>query len=180
MKETGIADVVVVGGIFANVKMNQRLAALNCVDSLWVLPHMGDGGLGAGAALKSRQCTTKPPYPMSTWDSRLPERMSLKYRRNNLTHNPVDLERIADILCDGGVVARACGKMEWGPRALGNRSILAVPNDHTLNDRLNKRLQRTEFMPFAPLVRDVDVEKYFTDTHKVQESLRFMTVCTPT
>ena len=180
VKETGISDIVVAGGIFANVKMNQRLAALDCVDSLWVLPHMGDGGLGAGAALKAAnaQPTALPNVYLGFEAPRTDVFKAIK--RNNLTHKPLDLERIADILCAGGVVARACGKMEWGPRALGNRSILAVPNDHTLNDRLNKRLQRTEFMPFAPLVRDVDVEKYFIDTHKVQESLRFMTVCTPT
>ena len=178
--KSGISDVVVAGGIFANVKMNQRLAALECVKSLWVVPNMGDGGLALGAALKVANATPTA-LPNAYLGFEAPRTDIFKaIKRNNLTHNPVDLERIADILCEGGVVARACGKMEWGPRALGNRSILAVPNDHTLNDRLNKRLQRTEFMPFAPLVRDVDVEKYFTDTHKVQESLRFMTVCTPT
>ena len=180
VERTGLSDVVVAGGIFANVKMNQRLASLDCVNSLWVLPHMGDGGLAAGAALKAANATPTglPNVYLGFEAPRTDVYKALK--RNNLTYSDVDLERLADILCDGGVVARACGKMEWGPRALGNRSILAIPNDHTLNDRLNKRLQRTEFMPFAPLVRDVDVEKYFTDTHKVQESLRFMTVCTPT
>ena len=63
-----------------------------------------------------------------------------------------------------------------GPQALGNRH-LGVPNDH-LNDRLNARLQRTEFMPFAPLVRDVDVK--YDQTEKVGAAPRFMTVCTPT
>ncbi len=180
VSKTGLGDVVVAGGVFANVKMNQRLAALECVQSLWVLPHMGDGGLAAGAALKIAEAKPRalPDVYLGFEAPRTDVYKAIK--RNNLTYSPVDLERIADILCEGGVVARACGKMEWGPRALGNRSILAVPNDHTLNDRLNTRLQRTEFMPFAPLVRDVDVDKYFTDTHKVQESLRFMTVCTPT
>ena len=131
VKETGLSDVVVAGGIFANVKMNQRLAALDCVESLWVLPHMGDGGLGAGAALKAAnaQPTALPNVYLGFEAPRTDVFKAIK--RNNLTHNPVDLERIADILCDGGVVARACGKMEWGPRALGNRSIL-VPSPMTI------------------------------------------------
>lgn len=180
VQQTGLSDVVVGGGVFANVKMNQRLVALDCVDSLWVLPHMGDGGLAVGAALKIAEAspTALPNVYLGFEAPRTDVYKALK--RNNLEYSAADLERIADVLCNGGVVARAGGKMEWGPRALGNRSILAVPNDHTLNDRLNARLQRTEFMPFAPLIRDVDVEKYFTNTEKVGTALRFMTVCTPT
>jgi carbamoyltransferase len=180
VEQTGLGDVVVGGGVFANVKMNQRLVELECVNSLWVLPHMGDGGLGAGAALKAAEAkpTALPNVYLGFEAPRTDVYKAVK--RNNLTYTPIDLGRLADILCSGGVIARACGKMEWGPRALGNRSILAIPNDHRLNDRLNTRLQRTEFMPFAPLVRDVDVEKYFTNTEKVGPALRFMTVCTPT
>ncbi len=180
VQKSNLKDVVVAGGIFANVKMNQRLAALNCVDTLWVVPHMGDGGLAVGAALHIANPT--PQSIPNVYLGFAPKRTDVykALKRNNLDRNDAALEDIATVLTNGGVVARCQGAMEWGPRALGNRSILAIPNDITLNERLNKRLQRTEFMPFAPLVRDVDVEKYFTDTDKVKEALRFMTVCTPT
>ena len=60
-------------------------------------------------------------------------------------------EKIAQLLSDGKIVARFSGRMEYGPRALGNRSILYHTNDVTVNDWLNKKLKRTEFMPFAPV-----------------------------
>lgn len=67
--------------------------------------------------------------------------------------------------------------MEWGPRALGNRSILAAPFDRSINDWLNEMLQRSEFMPFAPVVREEDVDRWFIGAHKAREAARFMTVC---
>ena len=67
--------------------------------------------------------------------------------------------------------------MEWGPRALGNRSILAAPFDRSINDWLNEMLQRSEFMPFAPVVREEDVERWFVGSDKASEAARFMTVC---
>ena len=67
-------------------------------------------------------------------------------------------EEIAQLLAKGHVVARFAGRMEYGPRALGNRSILYRPDDASVNDWLNKNLKRTEFMPFAPstLAEDAD------------------------
>jgi carbamoyltransferase len=67
--------------------------------------------------------------------------------------------------------------MEWGPRALGNRSILAAPFDAKINDWLNDMLQRSEFMPFAPVVRAEDVDRWFLGAHKAPDARRFMTVC---
>ena len=67
--------------------------------------------------------------------------------------------------------------MEWGPRALGNRSILASPFDVSINDWLNEMLQRSEFMPFAPVVRLEDVDRWFEGGQKALASRRFMTVC---
>jgi carbamoyltransferase len=75
-----------------------------------------------------------------------------------------DPEReIARLLAEGKVVARCAGRMEYGPRALGNRSILAQATDPTVNDWLNKRLRRTEFMPFAPILLAEDAPHYLKD-----------------
>ena len=179
--QTGLRNVSVAGGIFANVKLNQKIAALANVDSLWIIPHMGDGGLSVGAALATAD---HPPQALSSvYLGTAPSRDDVfrALKRNKLERNQQDvLERVSNCLSKGGVVARCSGKMEWGPRALGNRSIFATPQDAAINDQLNKRLQRTEFMPFAPIVRDVDAERYFTDLAKVPQSARFMTVCTNT
>ena len=77
----------------------------------------------------------------------------------------------------GVVVARCVGAMEWGPRALGNRSILASPFDPSINDWLNGMLKRSEFMPFAPVVRAEDVDRWFVNSKKAKDASRFMTVC---
>ena len=73
---------------------------------------------------------------------------------------PDDLEEeVASILADGNVVAVCRGRMEFGPRALGHRSILYQPTDPTVNDWLNQKLRRTEFIPFAPVTRIEDSDR---------------------
>jgi carbamoyltransferase len=66
--------------------------------------------------------------------------------------------------------------MEFGPRALGARSILAAPTDAAINDELNKRLERSEFMPFAPYVLDEDADKVFEITPLNRYAANFMTI----
>jgi carbamoyltransferase len=94
---------------------------------------------------------------------------------------PVQLENeledeIAELLCAGYVVARANGRMEYGPRALGNRSILYHPVDRSVNDWLNKNLKRTEFMPFAPSVLHEAREDCFVDVEGAAHAAEFMTI----
>jgi carbamoyltransferase len=90
--------------------------------------------------------------------------------------------RIADALSSGRIVALARGPQEFGPRALGLRSILASADDPSLSQRLNDKLKRTDFMPFAPLLREerfaavFDTETVPTD---VANCVRFMTICLP-
>jgi carbamoyltransferase len=85
-------------------------------------------------------------------------------------------ERIAKYLSEGKVVARFAGKMEYGPRALGNRSILYQPTDPTVNDWLNKKLKRTEFMPFAPVILKEKASEYFINFNKAPYAAEFMTI----
>ena len=140
---------------------------------------MGDGGLGAGAALKAgnAQPTALPNVYLGFEAPRTDVFKAIK--RNDLTHNPVDLERIADILCEGGVVARACGKMEWGPRALGNRSILPFPTTIRKTTAEQKTAAHRVHALCSSRAR-YRRGKVLYRHPQVQESLRFMTVCTPT
>ena len=92
-------------------------------------------------------------------------------------HRSDDVEReIASLLADGFVVARFNGRMEYGPRALGNRSILYHPTDPTVNDWLNKNLVRTEFMPFAPSTLAEYADQCFIGVEGAFDSARFMTI----
>jgi carbamoyltransferase len=91
-------------------------------------------------------------------------------------------EEVAELLAQGYVVARASGKPPYGPRALGNRSILYQPTDRSVNDWLNQNLKRTEFMPFAPSVLYEERETCFENLEGAQHSAEFMTItfdCTP-
>ena len=146
--------------------------------TLLVLPHMGDGGLAVGGALGFQNA---PPHQLKTayLGPTYPENDAFRaLKRANIERKDQDsLIRAAQCLADGGVIARCKGRMEWGPRALGNRTIFATPNDPDINNRLNDRLQRTEFMPFAPIVREEDASQYFIGLNKASEAARFMTVC---
>jgi carbamoyltransferase len=84
--------------------------------------------------------------------------------------------RIAAMIHEGLIVGRVGGAMEYGPRALGNRSILVRPTDRTVNDWLNKRLHRTEFMPFAPAMLAEDGPRVFASVAGLEYAAEFMTV----
>ncbi|MFZ5475225.1 MAG: carbamoyltransferase C-terminal domain-containing protein [Myxococcota bacterium] len=175
LRETGLRHVALAGGLFANVRLNQRLAALD-LDTLWVFPHMGDGGLAAGAALLSAGAR---PYAMA--DAFLgpppedPEpalrAAGVRYRRCQ------DLEeQVAERLAAGRIVARFEGAMEYGPRALGHRSILASGADPRMTDRLNLALSRSEFMPFAPAMLAEEADAWVDGLAPVRRAAAFMTV----
>ena len=177
--KTGVSHIAVAGGTFANVKMNQRIAQMPEVDSLWVYPNMGDGGLAAGAAMvgsKMRPQAMESAYLGPTASNN--EMIRAISRAGLSKKKPKNRAKaIAKLLAQGKVVAHFNGAMEWGPRALGNRSLLVRPDDPSINDWLNQRLDRTEFMPFAPIVRAEKAADFFVGLHKAEEAARFMTVC---
>ena len=86
------------------------------------------------------------------------------------------LRPATDLVRQGKAGAVYTGRMEFGPRALGARSIIASPSDATINDTLNKRLERSEFMPFAPYVLEEDAERVFEITPVNRYAARFMTI----
>lgn len=188
VERTGCRNVAVAGGTFANVKLNQRILESGCVDDLWVMPHMGDGGLPLGAALGSAGAAPQP-LPHAFWGPEFNQRDCYKaLKRGELPlvnfeeKGPVegvdgDVAEVARILESGREVATFQGRMEWGPRALGNRSVLVRPHDHTVNTWLNAKLKRSEFMPFAPVVRSEDAHRWFTGLESAPFSSHFMTVC---
>ena len=155
VRKTGLRNLVLSGGVVANVKLNQRLKEIEGVDGIFIHPNMGDGGCGTGAALMefagTAQASTRlndvylgPDYSNDQIADALKRAQlpSTQYR-------PIE-PKIAMLLAAGKVVARFDGRMEYGPRALGNRSILYHAKEPAVNQWLNQRLGRTEFMPFAP------------------------------
>jgi carbamoyltransferase len=185
--ETGLENVVLAGGVFANVKVNQRIAEIPGVASVFIHPNMGDGGTATGAAYLAwaghMEQTGKKFYPRKITEVYYgPEysdtdihgevaRSGFSYNH----HNDVE-KKVACLVSQKKIVGRFHGRMEYGPRALGNRSILADPTDKTINDWLNQRLKRTEFMPFAPSVKYEAATQIFKGFKPGEDASAFMTI----
>src|SRR5262249_3072906 len=136
-------------------KMNQRIKEIPGVRRIYVHPNMGDGGCGTGAAILQSLAAEEhcggmhdayhgPEYSDAEIEQAL-DASGMEYQR--IGAMPA---KLAQLVTDNKVVARFNGRMEYGPRALGNRSILYQAIDPAVNQWLNTRLGRTEFMPFAP------------------------------
>lgn len=178
--KTGICDIVVAGGVFANVKFNQRISEIPSVESLYVFPDMGDGGNAYGAAAYLYY-QRYPFIPETACFSNVyfgPE-FDNEYILAMLKKHEAEVEfRLSDsvaqetakLVAENHIVGWFQGRMEYGPRALGNRSIIASPIDATINKWLNDRMRRTEFMPFAPSCLYEYAEELFDIT---KESFKF-------
>jgi carbamoyltransferase len=183
LRQTGTRKLALAGGVFANVKLNQRLYELPEVDEVYVHPNMGDGGNAVGSALQvchEEGCNGSTAAMPNVYlgPSFSDREIEEELRRRGLPfarHEDVE-SQIASRVAAGKVVGRFEGRMEYGPRALGNRSILANPTDPEINDVLNGRLHRTEFMPFAPSVLAEDAPEYFGLSNGSSRAAEFMTI----
>lgn len=178
MDRYGRRNLALSGGAFGNVKLNQRILEDGKADEIFIFPHMGDGGLAVGAGFAHH---LSPPGSFSTaylgnsYDDetirRALDKAGLKYCYEN------DIEgKMAKLLAQGKVVGRFAGRMEFGPRALGNRSILASAHDKSINQWLNQKMKRTEFMPFAPSTLAEYADRYYITTKGAMNAARFMTI----
>lgn len=181
VEQTGIDTVVLSGGVIANVKMNQRIFEIPGVRRIFVYPNMGDGGCGTGAAfLASREhLLNREAYHSVYFGPEYSEKEILKALQGAglaFEHlRPIE-PTIAKLINDGRVVARFHGRMEYGPRALGNRSILYKTTDPEVNQWLNQRLRRTEFMPFAPATLFEERHRCYEHIDGAEYAAQFMTI----
>ncbi|MBI4178234.1 carbamoyltransferase [bacterium] len=178
------AKVCLSGGVFANVRLNQKIAELPEVEEIYIHPHMGDGGQAAGAALdlSARRAPSKSS-PRRLRHAYFGPRMEAAdiraaIEKRNLPVREVESPELlaAKMLAAGRCVAWCRGAMEYGPRALCHRSILYQATDPTVNDWLNRKLKRSEFMPFAPVMLEEKLKDYFVDFEKCLYALEFMTI----
>jgi carbamoyltransferase len=183
MAETGKTKVLLAGGVFGNVKLNQRINNLPGLTFLWVHPGMGDEGLPVGAALASS--AAKGVYRLERidnvfWGPTYGEREieAALAPTDFVREKCADIEtRTAELLAAKKIVARCTGPVEYGPRALGNRSLLYHAADPTVNDWLNRSLRRSEFMPFAPATLAARARECFKKIDTAAYAAEFMTVC---
>jgi len=181
-----IGNIACSGGTFANVKMNQRIRALPGVKDLFIFPQMNDGGLSAGAAMisaakrgiKPSRVTHVNLGPASNDDEveKAAKQFEGKVALKEFTYEDL-VQKTLELLEKNTVIGLFQGRMEFGPRALGNRTILYHTKDKTVNDWLNERLHRTEFMPFAPVTTKELAPKCFIGWEPSHITTNFMTEC---
>jgi carbamoyltransferase len=186
LERTRSRNLALSGGLFSNVRLNRLLAESLPLDEIFVFPAMGDEGLAVGSAL----CFLRERDGLDKW---LRNRLRLDHvylgrdygdgidkclkgvaANCHNTDNPVEIA--VQLLRSGQIGAIYTGRMEYGPRALGARSIIASPIDPTITDELNRRLSRSEFMPFAPYVLAEDADRVFEITSRNAYTARFMTI----
>jgi carbamoyltransferase len=171
MKYPEIDKICLAGGFFANVKANQRIFELGFRD-IFVTPAMDDAGtaIGASALMLKQLGLMKWKYNSKSnrvyWgrDFENKEIEDLCNRLDfSVKYSDVPEFEVANLLSEGKIIGVFSGRGEWGPRALGNRSIFCQATDIGITEELNNRLGRNDFMPFAPIVLDVDFEEAFPD-----------------
>jgi carbamoyltransferase len=175
IRETGLRKIACCGGSFLNVKANKLIREMEEVEEAFFYPAADDGGTAVGAALEVY-------YRLCERDGIRARRYQLKDLYYGAEYSNEDVEKIlkekglkaeyideiegevAELLAKGKIIARFAGRDEWGPRALGNRSILADPRDTRVIRRLNFAIKMRDFwMPFAPSILESRMAEYLVD-----------------
>lgn len=179
---TGSRNLVMAGGVALNCVANGKLLRTGIYDDLWIQPAAGDAGGALGAAYavhyignsKERRISQEGhdgmhgSYLGAEFSEAVIKRLIRRYKAVNNYFEKFSLlcKEVAKLLDQGKVVGWFQGRMEWGPRALGNRSIIGDPRNPEMQKKLNLKIKYREgFRPFAPSVLEEDLEKYFDLTH---------------
>jgi carbamoyltransferase len=186
VKTTGLKSVAAAGGIFANVKANRAVLETTAAEKIFVFPAMGDEGLPVGACLlylherdgaakwQASRYKLEDVYLGRDYDEAF-RPAAAKYPQ--VQRDDADqINKAVEALVRGEVVSIYTSRMEYGPRALGARTIMASPVQREVNDTINKRLDRSEFMPFAPVVLAEHAATVFDVNPGNAHAARFMTI----
>ena len=190
-KRTGLKKLCIGGGVGLNSVANTRILRESGFEELYIQPAAGDSGGALGAALwayhsvlgKPRGFRMEHAYWGQEYDS---SEISSFLRSENIPHYEARnkdelLDRVTEYLMQGKVVGWYQGRFEWGPRALGNRSILADPRNPLMKDIVNSKIKfREPYRPFAPSVAAESASKYFELGNAAEQyPTRYMLYVTP-
>jgi len=175
-KETQIDSLVMAGGVALNCVSNGRLLERSSFKNIWIQPAASDAGGSLGAAFLYWHMGQKE-FPATKLNQDLmqlsylgtsisQEKCKIMFEQFNLKQfKRLDdeelIQQIIKVLLEERTVAVCRGRMEFGPRALGNRSILAIPYNYKMKEKVNSKIKfRESFRPFAPMIRKEDSKKY--------------------
>jgi carbamoyltransferase len=179
------------GGVALNSKANWRIRKESGFDGVYIQPSAGDSGGALGAALwvyhtllknKRNPALVAAYFGLSQTDQQIEnflKKQKIKYRK--IVNSTTLADEISDLIANGKVIGVIQDEAEWGPRALGHRSILADPRSKAMKDTVNKKIKfREAFRPFAPSTLLEKADEYFS-VEKPQNELpfRFMLYVVP-
>jgi carbamoyltransferase len=190
-KKTGLDKLVMAGGVALNSVANGRVMRESPFKEVWIQPAAGDSGGALGAALYAYHVILGQPREFvqehNYWGAEYSEAQMVEaieargfpYKRFDDVE--VRLDRALDTILQGKVIGWFQGRFEWGPRALGNRSILADPRRGEMKDIVNTKIKfREPFRPFAPVILEERAPEYFaTEGLDRQYPPRFMLMVSP-
>jgi carbamoyltransferase len=196
-------DIYLAGGLFANVKLNQRIKDLNFFKNVYVSPAMGDEGTALGAAwFVMENLTEKVDFSNTetgfVWGDEAVISGAHQYNYDgSMRYVEREAEKataagkikiikyisfeetadaVADMLAQNEIVHWRVGRGEFGPRALGHATTYYTAKDENGTKVLNKAMHRTETMPFAPIILEKHLDEFFNNYESVKDSLKYMTM----
>jgi len=190
-KKTGSKNLVLAGGVALNSAANGRIMRESPFENVYIQPAAGDAGGAIGAALYAYHVILGKPRKFvmehAYWGSEYPESdMMAAIKKSGLPYQRFDdddklLDRAVDTILKQKVISWYRGRAEWGPRALGHRSIIADPRSDEIKEIVNTKIKfREPFRPFAPVVTEEDAADYFTSPNlKTQYPPRYMLMVSP-
>jgi len=191
-RETGLTKLCMAGGVALNSVANGRILRETPIEDIFIQPAAGDGGAALGAALAVYHGVLANPRGFvmehAFWGQEYSDGEIEKFLSgNNIKYEHYRDEskltdRVVEDITSGKVVGWFQGRFEWGPRALGNRSILADPRGEDMKDTVNIKIKfREPFRPFAPVILEENAAEYFKggDDAVKQYTSRFMLMVMP-
>jgi len=189
-EKTRCKNLVLAGGCALNSVANGKILSNTPFENIWIQPDPGDGGTSIGAALYLYNIIFRKKRNFILKDAYLGPEFTTEYIKDFLNKNRIkyskfknDIElikKVARLIFDNNVIGWFQGKMEWGPRALGARSILSNPCNPQMKEILNLKVKhREKFRPFAPVVCEDDALKYFNCDKPIPFPTDFMLMVYP-
>ena len=190
-RRTGLKELCMAGGVALNSVANGRILRETPFEQIYIQPSAGDGGGAIGAALYAYHTLLGQPrifvMEHAYWGQEFTDSEVAKFvqanglRAGEMSNEDTLCERVVDSLCQGKVVGWMQGRFEFGPRALGNRSILADPRRAEMKDIVNRKIKfREPFRPFAPSVLAEATPTFFQMPNSVEQpSTKFMLLVVP-
>ena len=170
LEQTGMDKLCLAGNVFLNSKLNKKLRELKRVKDIFIYPNPGEAGASVGAALEAHHELTgektlskneNNAYLGPEYANEEIEATLKKHKNLRIKNTPDPSGDAAELVSRGKIIGWFQGRMEWSPRSLGARSVLAAPQDEKIKDKINRRLkQRDWFRSFAPSILSENARKY--------------------